>query len=303
MAKKLFLSLVVCLLAGMLYAQKTEDVIYLTNGKIIRGRVIEESADGQIKVQSTDASIHIIDAAGIRKRTQEVTETETSRQARAKALSDVTIPFGYFGGLTVSTFANDGISPDPRTGAHAGVFLERPLNDRFSIVPEIMVTMKGGAYDYKDSQYDVDELDPEDERWNEGHGVDTQSLFDMHRNDMLVYLHVPVLIEAKVELPSGYLFAGVGPYVSYGIFSHSFEMEQNPYNKKENPPFYYNVYHNYDCGYALRLGYQTKGELFFQAGFERSLFSIKPSQTYVPGETRFTVKNCAFMFSVGRRIK
>lgn len=303
MIKKLILSIIVCCVAGVLYAQRTEDVIYMTNGKIIRGRIVEESPEGDIKIMSTDQTIHLIDAADIRRKTQETVEVITSSELRRRTPPDIKVPYGYFLGFSIASFVNDGISPTARPGAHIGVFVERPLNDRFSVVPEIQLAMKGGKYDYKDSQYGVDELDPDDENYDEGHGVEVFELRDMHRNDMLVYLHVPVLFEAKLELPSGYLFAGAGPYVSYGVYSHTFDMEQNRYNKKENPPFYYNVYHNYDFGAAFRLGYQTSGSFFFQAGYERSLFDIKPSQTYAEGETRFSVKNSVFTFTVGRRFK
>lgn len=300
MFKKLVLILWIVLSIQAAYAQKTEDVVYLTNGKVLRGTIIEENADG-LRLVSTDKTIFDVNTSSIRKR-----ETDTLEIVKLRVpQTNMDVPYGYFGGITVSNYIADGITPDPRFGAHIGVFVERKLNEHFSFIPEIQITMKGGKYNYKDAQDNViDDEDPEGEDDGIDGAVETTEIFPMYRNDLLVYIHVPVLFTGKLYLPQGYLFAGIGPYFSYGLFSHTFDVKQNAYSRqRETPPFYYNIYNHYDFGAACRLGYQTKGTLFFQLGYEVSILDMRPNDHFVSGETKYSIRNAAFTLSVGRRLK
>ena len=301
--KKIMCCILISLISFGLHAQKSEDVVYLSNGRIIRGTIIEERENGDLRLLSTDRTIVDITASSIVKRSHETYEIASKTMAPVKR-TDIDVPYGYIVGWNMATYVPDGISPTARNGAHIGVFVERIINAHFSVIPEIQFTLKGGKYTYKDAQYDVvdpDLTNPEYE--GEGYAEETISLFDVHRNDLLGYLHVPVILTGKVQLPAGYLFAGAGPYVSYGVFSTTFDLKQNQYNHRETPPFYYNVYHNYDVGYALRIGYQSKGSLFFQAGYEESILDIRPNTTLVQGETDFAIRNRVVSFSIGRRFK
>ena len=58
--KRLLLSLLVCLIvACSALAQRTPDTIYLKNGSILYGQIIEELAGGQVKIRLSDGSLLI----------------------------------------------------------------------------------------------------------------------------------------------------------------------------------------------------------------------------------------------------
>ena len=56
--KRLFLSLLACLLfACLAEAQRTHDTIYLKNGSVLYGQIIEELPDTQVKIRLRDGSL------------------------------------------------------------------------------------------------------------------------------------------------------------------------------------------------------------------------------------------------------
>lgn len=58
--KRLFLSLLACLMfACLAEAQRTHDTIYLKNGSILYGQIIEELPDTQVKIRLRDGSLFI----------------------------------------------------------------------------------------------------------------------------------------------------------------------------------------------------------------------------------------------------
>ena len=58
--KRLFLSLLACLMfACLAEAQRTHDTIYLKNGSILYGQIIEELPDTQVKIRLRDGSLLI----------------------------------------------------------------------------------------------------------------------------------------------------------------------------------------------------------------------------------------------------
>lgn len=58
--KRLFLSLLVCLMfACLAEAQRTHDTIYLKNGSVLYGQIIEELPDTQVKIRLRDGSLLI----------------------------------------------------------------------------------------------------------------------------------------------------------------------------------------------------------------------------------------------------
>ena len=70
--KKLFLFLVAFVLMGQFaYSQKQQEIVYLKNGSVIRGTVIEQVPNKSIKVQTADGSIFVYQMNEVEKMTKE----------------------------------------------------------------------------------------------------------------------------------------------------------------------------------------------------------------------------------------
>ena len=65
--KKLLLSLFIVLAGGSAYAQRTQDVVHLHNGSIIRGEVIEHVPGADVKVRTADGSVFVYKSSEIEK--------------------------------------------------------------------------------------------------------------------------------------------------------------------------------------------------------------------------------------------
>jgi hypothetical protein len=86
----------------------------------------------------------------------------------------------------------------PISGFFVGVNYEIPLSSVFFLEPGLNFSSKGYLTDYAN--------DPIDPLYNKS----TTTLY---------YLDVPVLLKAKMKVGKANLFAGVGPYFSYGLFA------------------------------------------------------------------------------------
>jgi hypothetical protein len=95
-----------------------------------------------------------------------------------------------------------------------GAMADILLTDYLSVQPELLYTFKGGSYDLEPSS--------------------VSESFSTN----LGYIQMPVCITGKIDVKRGFLFAGVGPYVSRLTYSN-YTLEQN--------------YKNVDAG-QLRMG-------------------------------------------------
>lgn len=102
--KKLFLFLVAFVLMGQFaYSQKQQEIVYLKNGSVIRGTVIEQVPNKSIKVQTADGSIFVYQMNEVEKMTKE-TSKNTSGTISVFQDSNITgyrgfVDFGYTVGL------------------------------------------------------------------------------------------------------------------------------------------------------------------------------------------------------------
>lgn len=72
--KKVFL-LILTFWTGILWAQTTQDVVYLNNGSIIKGQVIEYDPNGKIKIEIAGGSVLVYEAKEVQKMTKEPLRT------------------------------------------------------------------------------------------------------------------------------------------------------------------------------------------------------------------------------------
>jgi len=113
MKKLLFL---IALLAGITLplqaqTQHYEDVVYLKNGSIIRGIIIEQIPNVSLKIQTRDKNIFVYKIEEVEKITKELMQRQAKQQTISSDYSSFNKPKGYMGlvelegGLGIGTWA------------------------------------------------------------------------------------------------------------------------------------------------------------------------------------------------------
>ena len=106
--KKLLLLFCVFVIATLsASAQSYEDVIYLKNGTIIHGVIIEQVPNEKYKIQTYDGNIFVFEVENIEKITKEISRTGKMVQATNHFFSHAEKGFLLYLGLDVSPFFPD----------------------------------------------------------------------------------------------------------------------------------------------------------------------------------------------------
>ena len=162
--------LLVFMTTAVAFAQSNyHDVVYLKNGSIIRGVIIEQIPNESLKIETADGSLFVFKIDEVEKMTKEridaSQQTATAPQQVAPASRTTVSPpmqqeptparksqFGVKGGLnTASEMASDGDNSsqtDARIGIHLGFFMELPLSAKIDFQPELVYSMQGGSVKY-----------------------------------------------------------------------------------------------------------------------------------------------------------
>jgi hypothetical protein len=84
MKKILLISLLIFLGISFTYAQSYEDVVYLHNGSVIRGLIIEQVPNESVKIQTRDGNIFVYKMSEIQKMTKELDDNSNYQQNRQR---------------------------------------------------------------------------------------------------------------------------------------------------------------------------------------------------------------------------
>ena len=80
--KKLLLSLVLVLSSLVMFAQSNmREVVYLKNGSVIKGVILEQVQDESVKIQTSDGSIFVYPMADVERITKETVETQVQQSS------------------------------------------------------------------------------------------------------------------------------------------------------------------------------------------------------------------------------
>ena len=137
--KKILLTTVFILTATILLAQNLQDVVYLRNGSIIRGTIIEQVPNESLTIETADGSFFVF----------AIDEVERIRRESPEPVL-LQKRFGLMGGLnSASLFIADGggsgASSDTRVGVHLGAFMEMPMGINWTFKSALLYSMQGGA--------------------------------------------------------------------------------------------------------------------------------------------------------------
>ncbi len=95
----MFFASIACLAMTMIAQNVTQDVVYLKNGKTIRGDIIELIPDKTIKIRTADGSLFVFAMSEVDRIQKEETSTPTPTRANPARSSDSTeIVAGFFVG-------------------------------------------------------------------------------------------------------------------------------------------------------------------------------------------------------------
>jgi len=148
--KKILLTTVFILTATVLLAQNLQDVVYLRNGSIIRGTIIEQVPNQSLTIETADRSLFVFAIDEIERISREPIIQEPVLQQKR---------FGVIGGLNAAslflTIGSASSSTDSRIGFHIGGFMEMPMGINWTFRPELQYSMQGGRW----SDGVVDKLD------------------------------------------------------------------------------------------------------------------------------------------------
>lgn len=87
-------SLCALLSVGNLAAQQTQETVYLRNGSIIKGEVVEQVPGSSIKVRTADGSIFVYNEEEVERITKEETASPSRKDGRHRGL-DFNVDLGY----------------------------------------------------------------------------------------------------------------------------------------------------------------------------------------------------------------
>lgn len=115
---KVALSVLTLLLAASLHAQTTDNIVYLKNGSVIKGDVIESVPDRHIKVRTADGSIFVYQMTEVDRivrdeapRTQPASDTPAGWQQQGHRGLDFTVSLGpnidFGNGSSSASFATE----------------------------------------------------------------------------------------------------------------------------------------------------------------------------------------------------
>lgn len=80
--KKLLLSLVLVLSSLVMFAQNNmHEVVYLKNGSVIKGVILEQVPNESVKIQTSDGSIFVYPMADVERITKETVETQVQQSS------------------------------------------------------------------------------------------------------------------------------------------------------------------------------------------------------------------------------
>lgn len=175
------------------------------------------------------------------------------------------VKFGVKAGLNMASLSGGDAyygSYGSKAGFHVGGLAEIKINDKFSVQPELLYSLKGADFNYG---------------FGGAFGLATDKL-------NLSYIDVPVMVKFY---PIERLSAELGPNVA---FLMSAERVQNTtIDVKDN-------FNSIDFGMNIGAGYELKQGIMFQLRYNLGLADISKTAT---GATNVTDKNSVFQVSVG----
>jgi hypothetical protein len=189
-------------------------------------------------------------------------------------LSFAQVRVGVTGGVQFASqkinFAGLSLKGDNKVGFQAGLLLDAPLSESFSVRPQLLYSVKGS----KLANFDF------------GFGsTDVSTTFN--------YLEVPVQLMYNVEAGPGYVTLGAGPYVAYAL---SGKTTTKALGQSESQSIEFGSGEDQtkrlDYGLRLSVGYELTSGIFLTGYYAPGLANLANTSAQ-------KATNTAFGFSLG----
>jgi len=200
------------------------------------------------------------------------------------------ILLGATAGVNMTTYSGDR-NAEMGLGGQFGINCDIPVNESFSVMPELI-------FSYKTVKLDNIVWDT------------SGDVLRMESTDNLFYMNVPITVKWGMEMGPGRPFVALGPMISVGLFGHNkmkdageddtlllFQSDPNSYlwAYREKP-----IYNNLDFSAYLKLGYDfdfgLSTSLAFQYGFVNM---YKQPEVFRESGLKDSQTSMTFSFSIG----
>lgn len=283
--KRFYISALVALIGFAMpaAAQQYQEVVYLKNGSVIKGVVIEQIPGQSVKVQTQDGSLFVYEMEEVSKIVK-----EDLQQNKPKSVT-VTTPkapkpqkvqiqhnyqkniFGVRAGMNLATRGNGDFQWQNKIGFHVGANYQRLLINNVPLYLEtgVYFSMKG----FKDNS-PVEEID--------------EYTIEAKANPM--YIQVPILLNYKFDIGKDFTIAPyAGGYYALGI-AGNYEETENGEQVGYSP-----LFTNEDGERAL----MKRSDIGINIGLNISWKKLSLNIGYEFGQTNDSGYNKCFTLGVG----
>jgi hypothetical protein len=180
------------------------DVIYLKNGSIIKGKIIEQIPNKSFKIQLDEGKIlefNTNEIANVKK------ETPGSSIYNSNKINELPRYFGLQAGVNLSNFAwyNNGPNKKFGTRLQVAVVYNKKLENGLEFQPELQYSQQGvnGEATYSTS---------------------SGSPYSINEELISEYINIPLLLKYNFSIGNHSIYLSAGPYLGYWI---NYTYEQN----------------------------------------------------------------------------
>ncbi|MEI6434822.1 MAG: porin family protein [Bacteroidota bacterium] len=261
------------------------DVVYLKNGSIIRGMIIEQVPNQSIKIQTQDNNVFVYKIEEVEKITKEQASVSIVKK---NEVSNKGFSLGLKAGINLSSWSNIDIS-DPskkvsKLGFQGGFVGKIGFNKYLAVQMELLFAQKGLKVKATAS------------------GVTAKAWYTVN------YFEIPLLI--KFSIPAGpvMIFANVGPSLGIGLSAKFATDPDAGYNTTIN--FEEGGLQRFDFGLLFGAGAGLKvgkGELFLDLRYGLGISDVMDASSDAkndPDYTKYSNRNfgiaVGYLFKLGR---
>lgn len=237
--RKLLLSLLMVFGFAIVASAQTQDVVYLNNGSIIKGKIVEKTPTGTVKIETMCGSVFAYNQ-------QEIQSLATEKMTSIYGRKIVDLPkhiFGIRAGAMFSRVGLGGFLDDFSKkyllpGFHVGGTYELSITktNRWYLQTGLDFQFLRGKYISYDDLYETDDI------------YASELEYDKLVKSQAMYIEVPVMFTCKCDLGKGVLLCpSIGASYSVGLtgkysYDAPFDEEYetgNPFNEvgDNNPLF------------------------------------------------------------------
>lgn len=214
------------LMSSVAFAQGNyQEVVYLKNGSVIRGVIIEQIPDKSIKIETPDRSVFVYRMDEIEKLTKEPLQGKQHRtgsflspDSEEQEIQEVR--YGIKGGLNMSNILmkdeedSYGDETNWKPGFHIGLTAEFPIAENFAFETGLLLSSKGFSASESMTDY--------------GETYKSKGCVN------LLYLDLPLTVKTYMNVGQSRIFVAFGPYIGYGLTGRSkFEETYNGETESE----------------------------------------------------------------------